>query len=416
MNNNNYNDFESMEGDNFIMRDPGPDESEKKEDLAYIEPSKSYENRRNKPKEKSPFVTKKVFTLTIILCVFFSSALSFGAFSLASNWGDLGNTNTKNISATNYNIAKATGSELSVQEIVAKNENSVVEIRTESVATDVWMQQYVTEGAGSGVIIDADGYIITNNHVIDGASKITVTLHNGAEYQASLVATDSLTDIAVIKIKAKNLVAATYGDSSKLSVGDLAIAIGNPLGELGGTATSGIISALDRELTIEGKKMTLLQVDASINPGNSGGGLFNQYGQLVGLVVAKSSGSDVEGLGFAIPSAQVSRVVSDLIKNGHVTNRPSAGIKIQDLSSAQAAMQQGYRMTGVYIAEVVGENAKKAGFRAGDMLYYIEDTQIDSAATLLSEIQSHKVGDTVKFTVIRDNKTVEIKVKLSEAQ
>lgn len=161
--------------------------------------------------------------------------------------------------------------------------------------------------------------------------------------------------------------------------------------------------------------MTLLQTDASINPGNSGGGLFNQHGQLIGIVVAKSSGSDVEGLGFAIPSERVAKVAASLAKDGHVSGRPAIGITIQDLSSAQDAMQFGYKMTGVYIAKVTSKNAKNAGLQAGDMLYYIEDTQIDSSATFLAEVQKHKIGETVKLIVIRDNKTIEVKVKLSEA-
>ena len=169
------------------------------------------------------------------------------------------------------------------------------------------MQQYVTEGAGSGAVMTADGYIMTNNHVIDGASKITVTTSDDKEYEAKLVGTDSITDIAVLKISAKNLTPATYGNSDQLAVGDMAVAIGNPLGELGGTVSAGIISALDRELAIDGKTMTLLQTDASINPGNSGGRTCSTAtGSIIGIVVAKSSGSNVEGLGFCDPDQQSS--------------------------------------------------------------------------------------------------------------
>ncbi|MFQ9892078.1 MAG: S1C family serine protease [Emergencia sp.] len=290
-----------------------------------------------------------------------------------------------------------------------------MEIRTESVSRDSWLQNYVTEGAGSGVIIDTKGYILTCSHVVEGASKIVVKLKDGTELEAELVGMDSPNEIAVLKINAKNLTAATYGDSDELSVGDVVVAIGNPLGELGGTASQGIISALDRSLTVDGKALTLLQTDASINPGNSGGGLFDQYGNLIGIVVAKSSGSDVEGLGFAIPITKAASIAKDIIENGHVTNRAAIGVSVVDASDAQTAMQYGLRMAGVYIEEVTSSEAKEAGLQAGDMLYYIDDTKIDSAATLTSVLNSHKPGDKVKITVIRDNETIELDVTLTEA-
>ena len=280
---------------------------------------------------------------------------------------------------------------------------------------DNWLQNYVTQGAGSGVIVDTKGYILTCNHVIDGASKITVTLKDGTELEAKLVGGDAQNDIAVLKVNAKNLTAATYGDSSSLSVGDMVVAIGNPLGQLGGSASSGIISALDRTITVEGREMTLLQTDTSINPGNSGGGLFDQYGNLIGIVVAKSSGSDVEGLGFAIPIAKAAEIAKDLIENGHVTNRAAIGISVLDASSAEVAMQYGLRMTGVYIQEVTGDEAQKAGFKAGDMIYYVGDTKIENQASLVSALNKQKPGDKIKVTVIRDNQTVEITTTLVEA-
>jgi serine protease Do len=259
---------------------------------------------------------------------------------------------------------------MTVQEITEATLDSVVEIRTESVQMDSWMGQYVTEGAGSGVIIKENGYIITNNHVVTGASNIIVTTTDKKEYEATLVGTDPDTDVAVIKINAKGLKAATMGNSDQLNVGDLAVAIGNPLGELGGTVTAGIISALDRSISIDGKTMTLLQTDTSINPGNSGGGLFNQYGQLIGVVVAKSSGSDVEGLGFAIPINRAAEVAAQLMDGGYVKGKPSTGMAYQDMSQQQQSSDMfgfgfdeffgGSSMqSGVYIAEINGKNAKK---------------------------------------------------------
>ena len=368
-----------------------------------------------KKKIKDPkYITRRAFVITLICCMLATSGLTIGGYTLLADSG-LVSGGGKTVSATNYTLAKATGSEKSVQEIIAQNENAVVEIRTESVAMDNWLQNYVTQGAGSGVIVDTKGYILTCNHVIDGASKITVTLKDGTELDAKVVGGDAQNDIAVLKVNAKNLTAASYGDSSQLSVGDMVVAVGNPLGQLGGSASSGIISALDRTITVEGREMTLLQTDTSINPGNSGGGLFDQYGNLIGIVVAKSSGSDVEGLGFAIPIAKAAEIAKDLIENGRVTNRAAIGISVLDASSAEVAMQYGLRMTGVYIQEVTGSEAQKAGFKAGDMIYYVEDTKIENQASLVSALNKHKPGDKIKVTVIRDNQTVEITTTLIEA-
>ena len=370
--------------------------------------------RAPKEKKEPVYVTRKTFAVTLIICMVISAAVGAGAYALAmSHFG--GAVIDKTITTTNYNLAQATGSELSVQEIIAKNENSVVAISTESVATDTWLRQYVTKGAGSGVIYSEDGYIITNNHVIEDASTIEVTLYDGSSYDATLVASDEQTDLAVIKIDQKGLTPVTIGTMDNLNVGDLVVAIGNPLGTLSGTATEGIISALEREITLDGKTMTLIQTSASINPGNSGGGLFDQFGNLIGIVVAKSSGSDVVGLGFAIPCDKVSTVVKSLIKNGYVEGRPAAGINVIDLTSAQKAMQYGVSITGVYIQDVTGENAKKAGLKAGDLIYYLDDVKITDTSTLLNTIQSHQVGDIVEFTVVRDNEIKKIKVKLQSS-
>ena len=371
--------------------------------------------RAPKEKKEPVYVTRKAFAVTLIICMVISAAVGAGAYALAmSHFG--GAVIDKTVTTTNYNLASATGSELSVQEIIARNENSVVAISTESISTDTWLRQYITQGAGSGVIYSKDGYIITNNHVIEGASTIKVTLYDGSSYDATLVASDEQTDLAVIKIDKTDLTPVAIGNMDGLSVGDLVVAIGNSLGTLSGTATEGIISALEREITLDGKTMTLIQTSASINPGNSGGGLFDQHGNLIGIVVAKSSGSDVEGLGFAIPCDKVSNVVKSLIENGYVEGRPAAGITIVDLTSAQKAMQYGVSITGVYIQEVTGENAKKAGLKAGDLIYYLDDVKITDSAILLKTIQSHQVGDTVEFTVVRDNEMKKIKVQLQDAQ
>lgn len=367
----------------------------------------------NKKVKKEKFVTKKAFVITLVIAMLFSAVVGAGGFALTQSI--FGSSSGKNINSTNYSLTKATGSELSIQEIVAKNENSVVAITTESMSTDSWARQYVTEGAGSGVVYSEDGYILTNNHVIEGASTINVTMNNGKTYEASLVAADSQSDIAVLKIDATGLTPVSFGDSDALSVGDLAVVIGNPLGTLAGTATDGIVSGLEREITLDGKSMTLIQVSASVNPGNSGGGVFDQYGNLIGLVVAKSSGSDVEGLGFAIPSNTVKSVVESLISNGYVAGRPAAGITIVDLTSASEAMKYGVNQTGVYVKEVTGENAKSAGLQEGDLIYMIDGEKVTSSDMLVRTIQKHEVGDKVKLTVVRGDEMKDLEVTLQES-
>jgi len=366
------------------------------------------------PVKEPKYVTRKFMVLTLIFSMILSAAVGAGAYALAmSTFG--GTTINKSVTTTNYNLSQATGSELSIQEIVARNENSVVAITTEAIDYDFWMRQYVTEGAGSGVIYSEDGYIITNNHVIDGASNIKVALSDGSVHQAQLIATDAQTDLAVIKIDKTGLDPVTIGKEEDLCVGGLVVAIGNPLGTLSGTATEGIISALERQITIEGKSMSLIQTSASINPGNSGGGLFDQYGNLAGIVVAKSSGSNVEGLGFAIPCDKVASVTKSLIENGYVEGRPAAGITIVDLTNPQDAMQHGVSIAGVYIKEVNGENAKKSGLEPGDMIYYIDDVKVTDSSVLLAEIQKHEIGEEVTLTIVRGNDIKKIKIQLEAA-
>lgn len=352
---------------------------------------------------------------------------SFGAGSLYTSYSwiqgqkqnvSIQNNNT-NKPATNIGqtVVKTSGNNLSVAEVANLVSNSVVEITTESVANDMFMRQYVTEGAGSGVIISSDGYIATNNHVIEGASKIIVRLTDGKEYEAKLIGTDAQTDIAVIKLEGVTLEAVKIGDSSQLSVGDTAIAIGNPLGELGGTVTNGIISALDREIVLENQTMTLLQTNAAINPGNSGGGLFNDQGELIGLVVAKSAGSNIEGLGFAIPANVVKEVVNSIIDVGYVQGRPVLGVSVVNINSAQMAYQYGVSRMGVYIAGLTeGTKAEKSGLKVGDCIVAIGDTEITSTSDLTKILQNHKVGDQVKVTISRDGKLFSADVELSESK
>lgn len=305
-------------------------------------------------------------------------------------------------SPTHVNTAST---ELSIQQIAQKAQSSVVEIKTEATTTTYgfWGGTYLSEAAGSGVILSEDGYIITNHHVIEGADSIQVTTSDGTTYDATLVGSDAKSDIGIIKINATGLNAATIGDSSEIQVGDTAVVIGNPLGTLGGTVTNGIISATDRTIKIHNEMMTLIQTNAAINSGNSGGGLFNGNGDLVGIVNAKdsgmtSSGTTIEGLGFAIPINDAMNVAEQLIENGVVTDRPYLGVVLQTITQAS-----GDREIGVYITEVVpGSGAYEAGLAAGDRIIKADDVDISSYTDLSGYIKTKKIGDTIAITVVRD--------------
>lgn len=300
-----------------------------------------------------------------------------------------------------------------VSDIVEKCKDSVVEITTESVSSgNSIFGQYVSQGAGSGVIISKDGYIVTNNHVVSGATSLKVTTTDGTEYDASVVGKDSQTDLAVIKVDANNLQAATLGDSDILQVGDPAIAIGNPLGELGGTVTTGIISATDRQITIDDETMTLLQTDAAINPGNSGGGLFNADGNLIGIVNAKESSTGIEGLGFAIPITPAQDIITELMQNGSVTSRPALNVSLYDYTSNNQGQYSKYE-DGCYMVQIVKNGAAdKAGLKQNDRILSFDGEQIQSTSDVKNVLKKHKIGDTVKMVVERDSKKVTVEITL----
>ena len=299
-------------------------------------------------------------------------------------------------------------------QLVEKVKDSVVEVYTEAVTYNAYFGNYVTEGAGSGVIISTDGYIVTNNHVINGASSIYVTLANGEKYNAQLVATDVKSDLAVIKIEAKDLQAAVLGNSENIKVGQNAIAIGNPLGTLGGTVTAGIISGLSREVTIDRIPMTLMQINVAISPGNSGGGLFNTNGELIGVVNAKSVSENVEGIGFSIPVDVVKDVATQLIQQGYVTGRAQIGISCISIDSMQKAWNYGTNSFGVLVKEVTDDNAKAGGLQENDLIVAVDNTQISSFSDLQTALFSYTAGDEVVLTVFRNNEQLKINVTLSQ--
>lgn len=273
----------------------------------------------NKRKRKGQKILKTTATAALCFCCGYAG-VRVGALSVTDS-----NDTAESVSyasSTSYNLASTDDAELSGTEVAAKISPSVVAITTEQVVTSQsWYGSYVSSGAGSGVIITSDGYILTCAHVIDGADTITVTLEDGTEYTAEVVGSDTADDIAVIKIDATDLTAAEIGDSDSAEVGETVYADGNPNGTLSGTITSGILSALNREITVEvsdgeTSTLTVLQTSAAVSPGNSGGGLFNAKGQLIGIVNAKSSSEDSEGLGFAIPINTAMEIADEIINNG----------------------------------------------------------------------------------------------------
>ena len=281
-------------------------------------------------------------------------------------------------------------------------------------------KRQVQSGAGSGVIISQDGYILTCAHVVNGATNITVQLPDDTEYTATVVGEDTTSDIAVVKIDATGLNAATIGDSDALAVGELAVAVGNPLGTLSGTVTDGIISAVNRSVEVESNEMSLIQTDAAISPGNSGGGLFNGQGELIGIVNAKSGSTtntgeatNAEGLGFAIPINTAMDIAQDLIESGYV-KRPALGVTVVTVNE-QNAMQFGVSDYGVYIYQITpGSGAANAGLQVGDRIIAIDDNSVSQSSDLTGYLQQKAVGDTVSLQIERDGKMATYQVVLGE--
>lgn len=382
------------------------------------------------PKKKKKFNGKRVVRSAVALVL--AAAMGFAGGFVGAKFGGSGKVVIQQVapsstadsasgSDSSITAASSSGSSLTAEQVADLVSPSVVVITTEQVVYSQWSwygQNQVESGAGSGVIISSDGYILTCAHVVDGASTITVTIGD-KDYTATLVGEDTTSDIAVIKIDADGLTPATVGNSDSLKVGQSVMAVGNPLGELGGTVTGGMISALNRSVTIQGSSsvntMSLIQMDASVSPGNSGGGLFNMNGELVGIVNAKSSSSDAEGLGFAIPINDAIKVAQELLENGYVTGRPYLGITYLAVTDAQTASQLGVNAYGVYVVEVVkGGPAEKAGLQAGDRIVSVDGTEIASKDDLGTLMQKHAAGDTLSITIARDGQMQTVNVTLGE--
>ncbi len=292
---------------------------------------------------------------------------------------------------------------------------TVVGITNKAVAHDWFNNPVETEGVGSGVIFRKDGYIVTNNHVISGAKELIVSLPDGRSLKGKLIGADEMTDLAVVKVDAKDLPAASFGDSDKIVVGEPAIAIGNPMGlEFKGSVTSGVISALNRTLDISDKRVKLLQTDAAINPGNSGGALVNADGEVIGINSAKVAANGVEGMGFAIPINTVQNIINEIMDKGYVA-RPYLGVSVFD---PETAGRYGYQLNidkGVYIFQLtLNGPCGKAGLQRGDIILKIDGEETNSVSDLRGKIAEKKVGDTVKVTFDRNGKEQSADVVLEE--
>lgn len=350
-------------------------------------------------------------------CALLGGAAGGGAVWAASRYtgGDSSEITVSDRPATQVALRSVDGkTEMSDAEVYAANVNSVVSIRTSATAGYNFLGQPVqTASAGSGFILSKDGYILTNYHVVKGAETVTVTLYNGDEYDALYIGGEEDYDIAVIKVEAENLQSVTLGDSDTLNVGDHVLAVGNPLGELTFSMSGGMVSCVDRAINVDGTPFNMIQTDASINPGNSGGPLFNQYGEVVGIVSAKysqsSNGTTVEGLGFAIPMNDVFSMVKDIMTNGYVTNRAWLGITPQSMNESWAAQFNYDVKTGVFVCSVEADSAaEKAGLKMGDVITKVDDTEIKTVEDLNLAKKKYSAGDTAKLEVYRPDGTVTV--------
>lgn len=313
---------------------------------------------------------------------------------------------------------KTDGTKLSASEVYAKNVNSTVGITTE-ISTNYFGYTTTAAASGSGFIITDDGYIVTNHHVIEGANKVKVTTYDNTSYDAEIVGSDESNDIAVLKIDATGLETVTLGDSEALNVGDDVVAIGNPLGELTFTLTSGIVSAMDRQITTSNSvMMNLIQTDCAINSGNSGGALFNMYGEVVGVTNAKyssnsSTEASIDNIGFAIPINTVKDIVTSIIENGYVV-KPYIGVSVETVDSDM----QSYGIPEGAVVRTVNEDspAEKAGMKENDIVTKINDTEITSSTDMVAAIRKTTKGDTINVTVYRQGEYKTLTIVVDETK
>jgi len=395
-------------------------------------PYKSYEEIQNDKKRNSK-IRKGAVLFALLVVVIVGGALAVGVWFSGTPFGvfegnlDLGifNPTADKQQASDTSVNKNGGTKYTmpitdepadeemlvvsndVTGVVKKAAPSVVGISTESYSN------FMSVSSGSGIILSEDGYIVTNAHVISGGDSIAVTLEDGTVYAAYLIGSDEFTDIAVIKIDAEGLPAAEFGNSNDVKVGETAVAIGNPTGQLMGTVTCGIISAVSRNIMINNNMMELMQTDASINSGNSGGPLINKHGQVIGINSAKLSATGYEGIGFAIPINTVKPIVEELISRGYVSGRPVLGVSVREISQMASSFYDIPR--GLYINSVMSSSdAKEQGLSQGDVITHIGDERIYDLSSAVAARNTLKAGETIDIKVYRRGKTYSLSVVLSE--
>ena len=355
-------------------------------------------------------------TALALCCALLGGAVGGGVAYYAGNRPGETSVNVSSRPATQVSVNTVDGKNaMSDAEVYAAGVNSVVSINvTGTSGTNFFGQAVQTASAGSGFILTKDGYIVTNYHVVKDGETVKVTLYNGDEYEAKYVGGDEDYDIAVIKVEAADLQPVTLGDSGSLNVGDHVLAIGNPLGELTFSMSGGMVSCVNRAINVDGTPFNMIQTDASINPGNSGGPLFNQYGEVVGIVSAKysSTGNEsVEGLGFAIPINDVFAMIQDIMTNGYVTNKPYLGVTAGTMTEQMAAQYRYDITSGVFIYSVEEDSAADhAGLKMGDVITKVDGTAITSMEDLTVAKKQYSAGDTCTLTVYREGQetTVEL--------
>ena len=386
-----------------------------------FEPS-GYQSGPQQPVQEMKPVKKNRMGLKItalaMVCALLGGAVGGGAvWALGGGLGkNETSINVSNRPATQVSIQQVDGkTAMSDAEVYAANVNSVVSINTTGTSgTNFFGQPVQTASAGSGFVLTKDGYIVTNYHVVKDADTVKVTMYNGDEYEAKYVGGDEDYDIAVIKVEAADLQSVTLGDSEKLNVGDHVLAVGNPLGELTFSMSGGMVSSVNRAINVSGTPFNMIQTDASINPGNSGGPLFNQYGEVVGIVSAKYSSysnSSVEGLGFAIPINDVFAMIQDIMTNGYITNKPYLGITGGSMTEQMAAQYRYNIKEGVFVYSVEeGKAAQKAGLQMGDVITKVDSHDIRTMEDLTAVKKQYAAGDTSTLTVYRGGQTITVEL------
>lgn len=397
-------------------------------DVSYTETdepkSAVYSETVRKPKKEHGSFWKKPVTVAVLTAFVMTFLFGGGLYISKDAIKDyiLKDVNTSSAN-TNFDIpgasvTKSDGTELTNQQIAATVSPSIVGVSNMSYSQNSYLNINTVQSTGSGIIISTDGYIVTNNHVVSNANKLKVNLASGDEVDAKLIGTDATTDIAIIKIDPSglDLKAATLGYSSSLQVGDEVLAIGNPLGlKLAGSVTHGIVSALNRSLTVDGTTYNLIQTDAAINSGNSGGALVNNKGEVIGINSVKVASDGVEGLGFAIPIDDIKDVIEDIIKDGYVHGRPSIGINIVEITSQLAYYYNLPSNYGLFVNSVVeGSAAEISGIEVGDIIIAFNGEKVTSASDFIAKKNEYKAGDTIELTINREGTEKKISVKLQE--